>query len=65
MPRSRWITYCETRLLLRDWADLAGLKPKTLQTRLARGLPLDEALNRPLLDPSSRGILGARKSPWR
>jgi hypothetical protein len=63
MPRYRWITWNHETRTLRGWAEVAGLAPGTLASRLER-LPLDRALATGLIDCREAGRRGKRASTW-
>jgi hypothetical protein len=64
MGRQRWITLSGKTQTLTVWATTAGLRPQTLASRLARGLPLARALATGLVSREEAGRRGGQASYW-
>ena len=65
MPAIRWIDYEGRRWRLTELAKAHGLKPQTLASRIARGLPIARALATGICTAAEAGRRGAAASGWR
>jgi hypothetical protein len=63
MSRPRWITYLGRQWRLSELADVAGLRPQTLASRLNRGYTTSRALTTGLCSREEAGRRGAHL--WR
>ena len=61
MRSNRVLVYKGRRMILVEWAETLGMKPGTLGARLAKGWPLEKALETPV-GPSRGG--GRRRRHW-
>jgi hypothetical protein len=63
MRSNRVIEYRGERLILVEWAEKLGMKPGTLGARLAKGWPLERALETPVGPSRGGGRKGNRPKP--
>ena len=64
MPKVRWIEYEGAQWRLSALAVEHGLKPQTLASRIARGLPVARALATGICTAAEAGRRGAAVSEW-
>jgi hypothetical protein len=60
MRTNRVITYNGRRMILVEWAEKLGMKPGSLGARLAKGWPLEKALETPVGPSHGGGRKGNR-----
>lgn len=63
-PKRRMLTHDGKTYTLAELARSVGLSPKTLGSRLRRGMSVSEAISSRPLTTSESGRRAAKRSPW-
>ncbi|MEO0797343.1 MAG: hypothetical protein AAFX93_19500 [Verrucomicrobiota bacterium] len=59
--RNQKYTFKGRELTLKEWSAVSKIPYKALQMRIARGWPMDKALNTPIINKETTGRMGAER----